>query len=180
MPAVSFVLDAAAARPPSDATAFEGVFGLRENLFEDFRRFYALFWEKRLVDPVLLELCRLRSAQLHGCESELRVRYQPAIDAGLGEEKIAALADAADSPLYAESARACIALAELFAIDPHAITDADAARVVAVLGDAGMVALVEALAMFDGFTRFRLMLGVEAPHARVVAPAPRAGAGPLY
>jgi len=51
---------------------------------------------------------------------------------------------------------------------------------VAVLGDAGMVALVEALAMFDGFTRFRLMLGVEAPHARVVAPAPRAGAGPLY
>jgi alkylhydroperoxidase family enzyme len=179
MPAVGF-LAAAAARPSTDATAFERVFGLRPNLFDDFRSFYALFWEKRLVDPVLLELCRLRIAQLHGCESELRVRYQPAIEAGLTEEKIAALADAADSSLYSEAERACIAFAELFAMDPHAITDADAARVVAVLGDAGVVALVEALAMFDGFSRFRLMLGVEPPSGRVVAPAPRASSGPLY
>ena len=174
---MTFVLDAAA-RPATDATDFERVFALRPNLFEDFRSFYALFWQKRLVDPVLLELCRLRIAQLHGCESELRVRYQPAVDAGLTEEKIAALPDAADSSLYGEAERACIALAELFAMDPHAITDADAARVTAVLGDAGTVALVEALAMFDGFARFRLMLGVEAPDAKVVAPAP--GDGPLY
>jgi hypothetical protein len=48
-----------------------------------------------------------------------------------------------------------------------------------VLGDAGTVALVEALALFDGFIRFRLMLGVEAPDANVVAPAPRR-AGPVY
>lgn len=165
--------------PRVDATPFERVFALRKNLLEDFRSFYALFWEKRLVDPVILELCRLRIAQLHGCEAELRVRYQPALDAGLTEEKIAALADAGDSPLYSDAERACVALAELFAMDPHAITDADATRVVAVLGDAGTVALVEALALFDGFTRFRLMLGVEAPDARVVAPAPRA-AGPVY
>ncbi|HEX5066393.1 MAG TPA: carboxymuconolactone decarboxylase family protein [Myxococcota bacterium] len=162
-----------------DATPFERVFALRKNLLEDFRSFYALFWEAHLVDPVILELCRLRIAQLHGCEAELRVRYQPALDAGLTEEKIAALADAGDSPLYSDAERACVALAELFAMDPHAITDADATRVVAVLGDAGTVALVEALALFDGFTRFRLMLGVEAPDARVVAPAPRA-AGPVY
>src|SRR5262245_2759982 len=60
MAAVSFVLDAAATRPSRAATAFEGVFSLRANLFEDFRSFYALFWEKHLVDPALLELCRLR------------------------------------------------------------------------------------------------------------------------
>jgi alkylhydroperoxidase family enzyme len=174
---VGFLDDASAGRP--DATPFERVFSLRPNLFEDYRRFYALFWEKQLVDPVLLELCRLRIAALHGCESELRVRYQPAQDAGLTEAKIAAIPDAADSPLFSEGERACIALAELFAIDPHAITDADAARVVAVLGDAGTVALVEALALFDGFIRFRLMLGVEAPDANVVAPAPRR-AGPVY
>jgi len=165
--------------PGVDATPFERVFALRKNLFEDFRSFYALFWEAHLVDPVILELCRLRIAQLHGCEAELRVRYQPALDAGLTEEKIAALADAGDSPLYSDAERACVALAELFAMDPHAITDADAARVTAVLGDAGTVALVEALALFDGFARFRLMLGVEMPDARVVAPAPRA-AGPVY
>ena len=174
---VGFLDDASAGRPA--ATPFERVFSLRPNLFEDYRRFYALFWEKQLVDPVLLELCRLRIAALHGCESELRVRYQPAQDAGLGEAKIAAIPDAADSPLFSEAERACIALAELFAIDPHAITDADAARVVAALGDAGTVALVEALALFDGFTRFRLMLGVEASPERVEAPAP-GGRAPIY
>jgi alkylhydroperoxidase family enzyme len=162
------------------ATPFEAVFGLRRNLFEDFRRFYALFWEKRLLDPALLELCRLRVAQLHGCEPELRVRYQPALDAGLDERKIAALGDAAHSPLYSETERACIAFAELFAMDPHAIRDEDAARVVAALGEAGTVALVEALALFDGFARFRLMLGVEAPgEAPLAVPAPT-GAGPVY
>jgi alkylhydroperoxidase family enzyme len=177
---MSWVLDAAAPRSASAETPFERVLGLRPNLLEDFKRFYALFWEQRLVDPVLLELCRLRVAQIHGCDAELRVRYQPALDAGLDEKKIAALASAGDSPLYSEAERACVAFAELFAMDPHAITDADAARVVAVLGDAGTVALVEALALFDGFMRFRLILGVDAPAQRVVAvPAPRA-AGPIY
>jgi alkylhydroperoxidase family enzyme len=180
MAQVSWILDAARARPDG-GTPLEGAFSLRPNLFEDFRRFYALFWEQRALDPVILELCRLRVAQIHGCEAELRVRYQPALDAGLTEAKIAALPQASHSPLYSDAERACVAFAELFAIDPHAIADDDAARVVAALGDAGAVALVEALALFDGFARFRLMLGVEPPEAtRVVVPGPRADAGPLY
>ena len=176
---MSWLFDAADAGNGTGATPFERVFGLRQNLLEDFRAFYALFWEQRLVDPRILELCRLRIAQIHGCEPELRVRYQPARDAGLEEAKLAALPHAAESPAYSEAERACIAFAELFAIDPHAITDADAARVTAQLGDAGTVALVEALALFDGFARFRLLLGVEAPEARIAAPAPRS-AGPVY
>lgn len=181
---MSWILDAAragrASQPAPGGTPLERTFALRQNLFEDFRRFYALFWEQKLVDPVILELCRLRIAQIHGCDAELRLRYQPALDGGLGEEKIAALADASESPAYGEAERACVAFAELFAIDPHAIRDEDAARVVAALGDAGTVALVEALALFDGFVRFRLVLGVEPPGTdRVVVPAP-SGAGPIY
>jgi alkylhydroperoxidase family enzyme len=182
---VSWILDAARASPEAakstgGATPLERTFALRQNLLEDFRRFYALFWEQKLVDPVILELCRLRVAQIHGCEAELRLRYQPALDAGLGEAKIAALQDASHSPAYSEAERACVAFAELFTIDPHAIDDEDAARVVAALGEAGTVALVEALALFDGFVRFRLMLGVEPPEAaRIVVPPP-SGAGPVY
>jgi alkylhydroperoxidase family enzyme len=176
---MSWLLDSADAAARPGATPFERVFSLRQNLLDDFRAFYALFWEQKLVDPRILELCRLRIAQIHGCESELRTRYEPARAAGLDEAKIAALPNAAESPLYGDAERACIAFAELFAMDPHAITDADAARVTSVLGDAGTVALVEALALFDGFIRFRLMLGVEAPDANVVAPAPRR-AGPVY
>ena len=152
---VSFVLAAAGSGRTEGATPFEAVFALRPNLFEDFRRFYALFWEKRLVDPVLLELCRLRIARCTAASRSCACAIGPRSTQGSREAKIAALADAAHSPLYSEAERACIALAELFAMDPHAITDADAARVVAALGDAGTVALVEALALFDGFTRFR-------------------------
>lgn len=155
------------------ATALDRVFGLRPNLYADYRRFVALFWERSLVDPVLLELCRLRIAQLHGCRAELAIRYQPAVEAGLDEAKIAALPRAGRAPEFSEGERACIAFAELFASDPHAITDADAAAVVAHLGDAGTVALVQALAIFDGFARFRLLLGIEPPDASIqILPAP--------
>jgi len=147
------------------ATPLDRVFGLRPNLYEDFRRFYALFWEKRLLDPVLLELCRLRIASLHGCAPELAVRYRAARDAGLDERKIAALPQAASAPGFSEAERAAIAFAELFATDPHAISDEDAARVRDALGEPGLVALVEALALFDGFARFRTLLEVEGDDA---------------
>ena len=162
-------------------TPFDRVFGLRANLYEDYRRFVALFWERRLLDPVLLELCRLRVAQLHGCESELRLRTREARDAGLTEGKIASLPRASQSPEYDEAERAAVAFAELFVVDPHAITDDDAARVTSHLGPEGMVALVEALALFDGFARFRLMLGVEPPNeSPLVVPAPSQGAASQY
>jgi alkylhydroperoxidase family enzyme len=142
-------------------TSLDAVFGLRPNLYEDFRRFYGLFWERRLVEPVPLELCRLRVAQLLGCASELAVRYQPALDAGLTEEKVARLASWRDDPTFDAAERACLSFAEKFVADPHAIDDADAAAVVEQLGDAGTVALTEALALFDGFARFRAVLGIE-------------------
>jgi AhpD family alkylhydroperoxidase len=163
------------------ATPLDRIFGLRANLYDDFRRFYALFWEKQLLDPMLLELCRLRVAALHGCGSELAVRYRDARDAGLDEEKIAALPQSASAPGFSEAERAAIAFAELFAVDPHAITDADAARVSEALGEPGMVALVEALALFDGFCRFRTLLEVEAESAGpVLVDTPSLSSRSLY
>ena len=45
------------------------------------------------VDPVLLELCRLRVAMLLGCAEELAARTPAAVAAGLDEDTIAVLAD---------------------------------------------------------------------------------------
>lgn len=146
------------------STAFERAFALRPNLFADYRAFHERLWESD-VDVVLLELARLRIAQLHGCAEELAVRTVAARDAGLDEDKIARLPRAGSDPRFGETERACVAFAELFAVDPHAITDADAARVVDALGEPGMVAFVEALALFDGFMRFRRVLGIDAPAA---------------
>ena len=67
----------------------ERVFGLRPNLFDAWREFALVFWEKRLLDPVLLELVRLRVAQLHQARFPLASRRPEAREAGLDEAKIA-------------------------------------------------------------------------------------------
>jgi len=151
-------------------TSLDRVFGLRPELYEQYREFAELFWRLRVVDPVLLELCRLRVAALLGCARELELRRPEAAGAGLGEKKIAALDDWRRSSVFSPVERACLAFAEKFVLEPHGLSDEDAAAVSAHLSAAEMVAFTEALALFDGFARFQILLGVApepAPDARV-------------
>ena len=151
-------------------TALDRCFGLRPDLYAAWRDFAALLWRGGRVDPVILELCRLLVAKLHGCEAELAIRHRPALAAGLDERQVAALGE--DETPFDPAQRACLRFAEMFVRDPHAITDADAAAVVEHLGKPGLVALTEALAIFDGFSRFRLVLGIEAAPTGVAAVDP--------
>ena len=162
-------------------TPLDRVLGLRPNLHADVRTLLAVFVERRLIDPVVLELCRLRVAQLLGCASELAIRWQPARDAGLDDGKIALLSRWPTDPSFTDAERACLTVAERFVLDPHGLTDDEAAAARAHLGDAGVVALLEALALFDGLARFRVMLGV-APEgdAPIVVPGPRSSAPSLH
>src|SRR5262245_41748697 len=150
------------------ATAFARVFGLRPDLYADYRAFLAVLWARESVGPVVPELCRLRIAQLLKCESELRLRYEPARAAGLAESKIALLDRWPTATEFSDAERACLGYAEQFVLDAHGVTDAQAAEVTAHLTAAGLVALTEALALFEGFARFRLILGVE-PEALLLA-----------
>ncbi len=163
---------------PGD-TAFDRAFGLCPDLYRRYIDFQALFWQRHLVDPVILELCRLYVAELLGCASERRIRYQEAIDAGFDERKARALDGWQRAEGFDERERACLRFTELFVLDPHAISDDDAIAVRRALGTRATVALTEALALFDGFMRFRLLLG-DAAEAEVgepvIVPAPRVGA----
>ena len=159
-------------------TPLDRVFGLRPDLYDPFRAFYSVFWTDRLLDPVVLELCRLRVAQLLGCESEQRVRYRPARDAGLTEDQVASLPGWPQGPAFTDAQRAALALAEQFVLDPHGIDDEQRDAVIDHFGLPGLVALCEAVALFDGFCRFRIILGVAAPATVTVVPAP-APATPL-
>ena len=140
---------------------FERSFALRPELFAAWREFAGLFWEKRLVDPVLLELCRLRIAQLHGARHPLSIRTPEARAAGLDEAKLATLAEWWKQPGFSDLERACLRFAEQFVLDAQAMSDEEARPVVAALGEAGTVAFIEALAIFDGFARFCRMLDVQ-------------------
>jgi alkylhydroperoxidase family enzyme len=145
-------------RGPGDSD-FERSFALRPELFAAWRDFAGLFWKRRLVDPVVLELCRLRIAAMLGAAQPLAIRTP---EAQLDEARIAALDSWWTSDAFDETERACLRFAEQFALDPKEISDADAAAVVAALGDAGMVAFVQALAIFDGFARMSRFLEIEA------------------
>jgi alkylhydroperoxidase family enzyme len=80
------------------ATDLDRIWGTRPE-------FYALFMEDYgrsigRVDPIIVELCRLRIAQMVESAFDLALRYAPAAAAGLSEEKVAALADYPTSPHF--------------------------------------------------------------------------------
>ena len=142
------------------ANDFERTFGLRPNLYAAWRDFASLFWERRIVPPALLELVRLRIAQMHGMNPRTLRRMTEARDAGFDEARVALLDHWWKTERFDGTERACLHFAEQFVLDPRQLSDEDAARVRESLGDAGLVGFVEALALFDGFTRFQLVLGI--------------------
>ena len=136
-------IDAAAGAPTA-----AGALALRPELAELVAAYDA---ELRCVEPVLLELCRLRIAQLLGDSTQV---------AALTGSKMAALAAYPTSPLFSEHERTCLNYAEQYVIDVHSLTDADADAVKQGMTDAEFVGFTVALGMFEGFARFRLILGV--------------------
>jgi alkylhydroperoxidase family enzyme len=141
-------------------TEFARVFGLRANLFARFGDFYARLWDAGVMDPVILELCRLRVAQLVGCEAELAVRSAPAVAGGLGEDAVADLWSWPTAARFDDTTRACLGFAEQFVIDPAGIGGSDRARVRTAVGWPRLVGLAQGVATFDGFDRFRSVLGI--------------------
>jgi alkylhydroperoxidase family enzyme len=144
-------------------TAFARVFGLRANLFAAYGDFYARLWDPAVLDPRVVELCRLRVAQLLGCASEQAGRSRPAVEAGLTESTVAQLRWWPTADAFDETARACLAFTEQFVLDPRLISPADRARVRDAVGYRRLVGLTQAVAVFDGFDRFRLVLGLDGP-----------------
>lgn len=156
-------------RPPTApfGETFDATFGLRPNLHASWQRFEALLWSAEGAVPEAYALCRERLAQLNGsrvCPGSAG----PAIEAA----RRAALCEWWKSDLFSDVERACLGFAEQFALDPSGISDDVAKPVTEALGDAGTIAFVEALAIFDGFTRFCSMLDVGASGAATVGVRP--------
>jgi alkylhydroperoxidase family enzyme len=104
------------------------------------------------VDPRLLELCRLRTAQLLGCTEEAAART-PGLDADP-----AVFDDVASwptSPLFDDRDRAVLAWCEQYVIDVASMDDDTAGAVRAHLGDAGLVDLTNAFLVIEQRQRLR-------------------------
>lgn len=108
-------------------------------------------WES--LDPVLLELARLRYAQLLDDPEEF-TRRSPA--AGLTEAKVGALSDWPTSPQFSDAERCVLALAEQMCGDVAGVTQTDVDAVLAHHGPATTYGLVQALYALDFHQRLRL------------------------
>lgn len=126
-------------------------------------------WDR--VDPVLLELARLRIAQLLGADSAVAMRSRRASAAGLTEDIVADLRRWPTSPQFGERERQCLALTEQFLVDVNGITDEQVAVVVDSLGAAATHAFVGALWAFEQVLRLCLVLGIDPPPAHLGDPS---------
>ena len=114
----------------------------------------ASLWDRPHLPAAVLELCRLRLAQLHGSEQDAAFEER-----AVPSEQRAALRTWNSSSLFGDAERACLSFAEIYAMDASALTDAQAEAVKSHYGDAGLVALIEALGVFDGAIRINLLWG---------------------
>jgi alkylhydroperoxidase family enzyme len=108
------------------------------------------------VDPVLLELCRLRIAMLLGCEAELAHRTPAALAAGLDEEVVAELPAWPGAEHFDARARAALAFTEHFVIDVATMPDELVLAVREHLGPSGLANFVSALLVVEQRVRLRL------------------------
>ena len=96
-----------------------------------------------------------------------RLRYRPAVEAGLTEAKLAELTDYPTSPLFTERERAVLEFTEQFVIQSSSISDDDCARLQEHISAEEFIYLTKALSVMDQFARansaFRIAPSAEAP-----------------
>jgi alkylhydroperoxidase family enzyme len=114
-------------------------------------------WADGQLDRRLLELCRLRIAQLLDDRDGINVRTAAA--GPVGDDVVAALAAWPSDPRFTPAERAALGVAELFVIDVHAVGDDAVAALRRELGDGAVVGLMVAFGLFDGASRLRRALG---------------------
>ena len=117
-----------------------------------------------VVDPQILELCRLRIAQLLGSDAELSVRTA---GAGVDDELLTALPSWPTSPRFGPRERSCLALCEQSVIDVAGLLAAQTEAVTAELGAQGLADLVNALLVLEQRQRLRLAWTVLFPSGSI-------------
>jgi hypothetical protein len=118
---------------------------------------WKMLWQQPYIPATVLELCRLRLAQLHRADAELSVRQIPASSAD--EAKIQSLLNGGwlQDKNFSGAELAALEFAEIYGQDANAISDENAAQIKQYYGESGLVCLIEALGFIDGRIRLALV-----------------------
>ena len=134
-------------------TPLEQVLGRSPRLLAAYRDFYGGFWDREILPARLVELVRLRVAQMHACEAELAIRDA---QSGVDDATVEALHSWPDSGLFDDAERAALTYSEQIPFAHHQITDAQVDEVTQHLGDQGFVALAMLATFVDANCRLRV------------------------
>ncbi len=148
---MSWFVDGAASR--------DELMALHPALAADHHRILDEVWRasaaSQTLKPQILELCRLRMATILGnTQAWDEPRSPAALQAGLDESLVAALAEWPTHPGFDVPTRACLGLAEQYVIDVHGITDAQVSELEETIGADGVITLTTALATWEITHRF--------------------------
>jgi alkylhydroperoxidase family enzyme len=141
-------------------SALDRVLAHRPQVAERFAELDRAVRTRTPVDPVTLELCRLRIATVLSCPAESGLRDPAAVAAGLDDDLVADLPHYATSSRFPPAQRIAVEVAEQYVIDPHGLTDAQFAELHQRWGPDGVAAVIMAVATFDARCRLRLGLGI--------------------
>jgi alkylhydroperoxidase family enzyme len=143
--------------------SLHGLLSIRPDLGERYDAMIERLWHSG-VDATLLELCRIRIAQLVGDAAGATLRTPQGLGPGSSEQRVGQLPDWRRQSSFSEAERAALTVAEQFVVDVHGVSDDQFAALVAHHGSAGAVALATAFGLFDGQSRFRLALSAPGVH----------------
>jgi alkylhydroperoxidase family enzyme len=127
----------------------DAVLGLKADVYEILRGMLTTVW--RITDPHLLDLCRLRVAQMMGARAEIA-----GADGGLLQE----LDGWRSSSAFSERERAALGFAEQYHLDHLRITSTQTEDLSRHLTRRGVVNFVWALHMNDAYARVLTLLDI--------------------
>jgi alkylhydroperoxidase family enzyme len=137
-------------------TLLDRVFNHRPAYAAALREVESALWEQDVLDPEILELCRLRIAQLLGDQGAAGERNPSA--PGLDESLIRSLTQWPSAPEFDDRQRVCLGYAEQLLMDAQAVSDEGAARVIETIGEGGFLVLTYGCGLFETTERAKLIL----------------------
>lgn len=157
--------------PRVAARNLRDAFALQPELFDAFWDLYGTLWMDGRVDHATKEVARLRNARITDCGYCKRVRFSLAREQGLAEEEAVLVDDGYETSSLSERHKAAIRLADRFLAIPGRPPGAVGPD--GVLSPDESVELGVALAMFMGFAKMLITLGLEPEDMPVtVVPTP--------
>ncbi len=148
-------------RPRIAAGSLREAFALEPDLFDAFWDLYGTLWMEGQVDPATKEIARLRNARVTDCGYCKKVRFSTARRQGVGEAEAELVTDSYQTSSLSPRHKAALMLTDKFLLDPGPADPALTRALDAEFTRSEQLELGVALAMFVGFAKMLITLGLE-------------------